>query len=139
MEEIIKQLNQQFDQFNKEKNNYDKNKKIETFQDDETKPEDELITEAENMLDRRMQESQRVIQMKEKFYEVEKIVKKLQRETETMKNWIDNEEERIDRESDHLSECIETIRKRECEKRIQEMNKTRERQRNEIKERNKKN
>ena len=51
MEEIIKQLNQQFEQFNQEKNEYDKNKKIETFQDDETKPEDELVIQAENMLD----------------------------------------------------------------------------------------
>ena len=147
MEEIIKQLNQQFEQFKQEKNNYDKNKKIENFQDDETKLEDELITQAENMLDRRMQETERVIQMKEKFYEVEKIVKKLQRETENMKNWINNEEQRIEREKIHLKEETErleirkyekTVRKLEEEKRkrFEEMNKTLETQRNENEMRN---
>ena len=60
MEEIIKQLNKQFEQFNKEKNEYDRNKKIEIFQDDETKPEDELINQAESMLDRRIQETEKL-------------------------------------------------------------------------------
>ena len=60
MEKIFEELIQLSNKIEKEQRDYEHNKKEETFIDDETKDEDELINEAENMLDRKLQTKQRI-------------------------------------------------------------------------------
>ena len=60
MEEILQTLTNQISQLFKEKKEYLANKKEETFTDDQTRKEDELILQGENVLDRKSNMKERI-------------------------------------------------------------------------------
>ena len=60
MEEKLNKLREEIDNLLQEKNNYEKNKKNEIFIEDVNKDEDQLIKEAENILDRKIENKKRI-------------------------------------------------------------------------------
>ena len=107
MEEIINLLTNQLHQFNKEKKEYLTNKKEEIFQDDETKNEDDLILQGENVLDRKSNQKERIEKILKIYKEMETTIHSIEREMNQMKKWI-GEEDKIVVES--INETIETIK-----------------------------
>ena len=103
MENNLTKLIEQYKQIVQQKKDYDKNVRKEHFIDDETKIESDLIKEAENMLDRRIEEKDRMDKIEELFHGCEKIMRVIQREFDNMQTWINEEEKRLMNEGNYLT------------------------------------
>ena len=105
-----------FRQFQTQNTNYLQNKKEETFEDDETKNEDDLIKKAESMLDRRLEEKQRLETLIETGTEIKIIINLMKKEMEDMMEMIEEDDKKTEEEIKKLIDKIKEIRQRKTDK-----------------------
>ena len=88
MENNLTKFIEKYKQIIEQKKDYDKNVRKENFVDDETKIESDLIKEAENMLDRRIEEKDRMDKIEELFHGCEKSLNQFKEKWKTCKHGL---------------------------------------------------
>ena len=118
MEETIQTLINQLQQLINVKKNYLKNKNRETFRDDQTRNEEQLIVQGENVLDRKSNLKERIEKILKIYKEMETTIHSIEREMNQMKKWIGEEDKNVVESMKETIETIKQIRQRKTNKEI---------------------
>ena len=104
MEEQIQKLTEEINKLLQEKRNYERNKREERFIEDVDKNEDELINDIDNILDRNLQEKERIENIVNKKQQIELTIDQLRSEVLNLMDWVKDEDKRICTENNELIE-----------------------------------
>ena len=132
MQERFQELTNQILELISENEIYLKTKKEETFEIDETKTEDEMILEAENILDRKLKIKEmnaKINQMKDKILSTLKITSK---EIISLTKIVTEDQQKIEEETEDLIETINDIRQKKTDRLMKQLQDECDKEKNEM-------
>ena len=118
MQDLFKQFANQLNSIYQQIQEYHQTKKTEHFQLNQTKTEDEQIQEAENILDRKLSEKQRIDQIITFQNSIEQSLSSMKRELSQITQFIEIDDKNVVEEINSLIETIQKIRQKKVNKEI---------------------